>query len=217
VRIVNSVLTGLMLLSANALAGVMTYVGEVAPGRDVELINPNNSFVETATQGRFLLDGFSLEAYCIEPTQSSVFPNEYSSVVLATTDLKYKLANSLYSQFYTSERLTPVGTSAIQAVLWEIWVDTTNLNFETGNFRLGGATDAAVALRAQQMLTASIQNNFAPKWTFTQLLSPASQDLLTATPSAATVSVPGALSVLSLGLLVLGCQCKSNSKRSSTC
>jgi hypothetical protein len=206
---------GLILLGANAQAGIMTYVGEVAPGRDVELINPNGSFVEAATQGKFLLDGFSLEAYCIEPTQGSVFPNEYSSVVLSTTDLKYKLANSLYTQFYTSERLTPVGTSAIQAVLWEIWVDPTSLSFDTGNFRLGGATDAAVALRAQQMLAATIQNTFAPKWTFTQLLSPASQDLLTATPIVATVPVPSALSMLSLGLLALSYQRKSITKRSS--
>jgi hypothetical protein len=191
-------LLALMLIAAgNALAGTMTYVGPVAPALKVELVIPSSSFVEEASQGKFLLDSVGIEAYCIEPDQTSVFPNPYTAVVLSTSDPKYKLANSLYTQFYGANRLTPAGTAAIQSVLWEIWTDTSALDLATGFFRFGAATDPLVSSLAKQMLSATIANNYAPQWVFTQYLSPFSQDLLSATP----LSSPGVLGLLGIGAI----------------
>jgi hypothetical protein len=195
---VRQILLSLMLIGGNASAGVMTYVAPVAPALNVELKLPLGSFTEAASQGKFLLDGVGIEAYCIEPDQGSVFPNEYTVVDLPTSDIKYKLANSLYTQFYGAQRLTPAGTAAIQSVLWEIWTEPTALNFDLGNFQLGAATDPAVSALARQMLAATIQNSFAPQWIFTQYLSPLSQDLLGATPTAKLPS-PGVLGLILIG------------------
>jgi hypothetical protein len=186
--------------SSASFAGTMSYVGEIVPNSGViEIVLPAYSFSGTGSEGRFLFNGQPIDVFCIEVTSGSQLPATFTAFNLATSDPTYRLFNSLFTQFYPSQRLDPIGTSAIQAVIWEIVEDTNNLNLNNGVFRLGAGTDAAVALRAQQMLTATIANSYSPTWAFTQYRSDSSQDLMGGTPL--TIPLPGSLGMLAVGAL----------------
>jgi hypothetical protein len=182
-------------------AGTMTYVAPVVVGENVQLVLSNGGFSELASEGRFLLDGIGLDAFCSEPSQGSVFPNEYTRTQWNDGSLALQLTGRLFSLYYPTYKFDSVGTAAMQSVIWEILEDTASLNLNSGSFSLGAATDARVTALANTMLSNVRVASNSTAYNFFNLRSPLSQDLLQAVPT--PVPSPATALVLGIGLLPL--------------
>jgi hypothetical protein len=182
-----------------ANAGTMTYVAPVVVGANVEIVLPNYSFSELASEGRFLLDGMGLDAFCSEVTQGSTFPSEYTRTQWADGSLALQLTGRLFNLYYPTYKFDAVGTAALQAVLWEILEDTNSLNLASGVFSLGAKTDARVTTLANTMLANVRTASNSTTYQFFNLRSAASQDLLQIVPT--RVPTPGTALLLGFGLL----------------
>jgi hypothetical protein len=188
-----------------AKAGTITsFVGSVVVGGVVQLVLPTRTLSENSAEGTYIYDGAAIDAFCIEVAQKIVLPSQYTPSLLAQNTVGYGLLNSLYSQYYEANKFSSVGTAALQATIWEIYEDPSNLNFATGNFKLGVGTDVAVATLSGQMLQ-SIKTIISPAtWEFTQYASATSQDLLTAR-RLGQVPLPASAALLAFGgVLFLG-------------
>ncbi len=195
------VLIGTCLAVGSAQAGTMTYISPVVEGLNVELVMPTSSFSELASEGRFLLDGVGLDAFCIEVSQGSKFPSEYTRTQWSDGSLAFQLTGRLFNLYYATYKNSAVGTSALQSVLWEIIEDTNNLNLASGAFSLGAATDARVTTLANTMLANVRLASNSSTYNFFNLRSPDSQDLLQILP--ASVPTPASAALLGLGFLGL--------------
>jgi hypothetical protein len=191
----------LSLSSSFVYAGTMTYVAPVVEGANVEIVLPNGGFSELASEGRFLLDGMGLDAFCSEVTQGSVFPSEYTRTQWNDGSLALQLTGRLFNLYYPTYKFDSVGTAAMQSVLWEILEDTSTLNLSSGVFSLGAATDTRVTALANTMLSNVRRASNSSTYNFFNLRSAASQDLLQVVPTA--VPNPGTALLLGLGLLPL--------------
>jgi hypothetical protein len=191
----------LSFVSPLTYAGTMTYVAPVVEGANVELVLPNGGFSELASEGKFLLDGMGLDAFCSEANQGSVFPSEYTRTQWNDGSLALQLTGRLFNLYYSTYKFDSVGTAAMQSVLWEILEDTTSLNLSGGSFALGAATDARVTALANTMLTNVRLASNSSAYNFFNLRSAASQDLLQAVSTA--VPNPATALLLGIGLLPL--------------
>jgi hypothetical protein len=184
-----------------AYAGTMTYVGPVVEGANVEIVLPAYGFSELASEGKFLLDGMGLDAFCSEVTQGSVFPSEYTRTQWNDGSLALQLTGRLFNLYYPTYKFDSVGSTALQSVLWEILEDTNSLNLASGVFSLGAATDARVTALANTMLANVRLASNSSAYNFFNLRSAASQDLLQAVSTA--VPNPATALLVGLGLLPL--------------
>lgn len=188
---------------STASAGTITsFTGSVVVGGVVQLVLPTRTLSENSAEGTYIYDGAAIDAFCIEVAQKVVLPSRYTPSILAQTTLAYGLLNSLYSQYYDINKFSSVGTAALQATIWEIYEDPSNLNFATGNFKLGVGTDIAVATLSAQMLQGIKTVTSPAAWEFTQYASATSQDLLTARRSG-QVPLPTSAALLALGSVLL--------------
>jgi hypothetical protein len=191
----------LSLSITSAYAGTMTYVGPVVAGANVDIVLPNYGFLELASEGRFLLDGMGLDAFCSEVSQGSVFPSEYTRTQWNDGSLALQLAGRLFNLYYPTYKFDSVGTAAMQTVLWEILEDTNSLNLTSGVFSIGPRTDTRVSTLANTMLTNVRLASNSNTYSLFNLRSATSQDLLQVVPR--SVPNPGTALLLGLGLLPL--------------
>ena len=209
----------LTFLGATASAGTLVYGGSVVPNADPIQIIANNGFqnrnyVSTDAETKFTYDSINLNAFCIEVYQNQALSAQYSSSLWSDGSLTQRLISRLYGNFYDANKFSAAGSSALQAVIWEVVEDPTSLSLTDGKFILGPGTSAAVRALATQFLAAIQTLPDSNAFVLTRYTSPINQDLVSAVRAPAQpVPLPSSAALLGLGLLGLGLMLRVVKKR----
>ena len=209
--IISSLLTA-ATIATTASAGTLVYGGSVVTNAEPIQVIANNGFqnrnyVSTDAETKFTYDSINLNAFCIEVYQNQALSAQYSASLWADGSLTQRLISRLYGSFYDANKFSAAGTSALQAVIWEVVEDSTNLSFTDGKFILGPGTSAAVLALATQFLSAIQTLPDSNAFVLTRYTSPINQDLVSAIRSQVLpvpVPLPASAALLGLGLFGMG-------------